>query len=129
MGGVNKSGREQVDATIVGDVPLAADAATETTLANRFAGGLTPYAAVLTASATITPAAGKYLKVKWVSFIPNPDNVAANLVTIGFAAGSTLYVGYAMAHWEMFVGSVNQVLNITLGTSEPVAVTIHYQEV
>lgn len=105
------------------------DLATERTVSHRFGGGASSYAQVLTASDSIVPAEGKAIQVLWVSFIPNPDNEGANLVTVGFAGGETLYVGYAMAHWELFEGEADQDLNIILASSAPVAVTIHYKEV
>lgn len=95
----------------------------------RYAGGLTPYAKVLTGNDTITPSAGKALQVNWVAFVPDSDNTSANQVTVGFNGGSTLYIGYAIAHWEPFVGDADQVLNITLANAQPVSVMVQYKEV
>lgn len=101
----------------------------ETTLARRFGGSKLAYSAVLTATTDITPTSGKAMRLLWVCFIPNPDNSSANLVTIGFVgAGSSLYTGYALAHWERFDGSLNTALRVTLANSQPVAVTVHYEE-
>lgn len=95
----------------------------------RYAGGLTPYAKVLTGNDTITPNAGKALQVNWVAFVPDSDNTSANQVTVGFNGGSTLYIGYAIAHWEPFVGNADQALNITLANAQPVSVMIQYKEI
>lgn len=109
------------------DGVLEAEAAS---LRRRFGGGKSAYAAVLTANHDIIPAFGKKIRLYWVAFIPNKGNASANLVTVGFVgAASSLYVGYAMAHWEFFEGDVNQPLRIGLSTGEPVAVTVHYEEV
>lgn len=98
----------------------------------RFSGGKTSYAALINTSGNnvvITPASGMKVRVFWVSFIPNSDNSAANLVTVKFTAGVTMYVGYAMAHWEVFTGATNDTVTVNLQTTDPVAVTIHYSEV
>jgi len=95
----------------------------------RYGGGLTPYAKILTTSDSITPATGKSLQVNWVAFIPDSDNSSANQVTVGFNAGATLYIGYAMSHWEPFTGAVNQVLDITLANAQPVSVMVQYRSV
>jgi hypothetical protein len=95
----------------------------------RFAGGKTPYAQVLsTAGDTtiVTPSGGQRVRMVWVAFVPNSDNTAANLVTVKFTTGSTPYVGYALSHWEVFDGPVNQPLVVNLANTQPVAVTIHY---
>lgn len=106
--------------------------AKDATLSGRFGGGKSAYAAVISTSGdttVITPAAGKRVRVYWVSFIPNSDNTAANLVTVKFAGGTSMYVGYAMAHWEEFTGTTNQAVVVNLSNTQPVAVTIHFQEV
>jgi hypothetical protein len=107
-------------------------AAVRTDIDYRFSGGKTSYAAVLNTSGNnvvITPAAGKRIRIFWVSFIPNTDNLNANLVTVKYTAGITMYVGYAMAHWELFTGAADDSVTVNLNTTEPVAITIHYQEI
>lgn len=112
------------EVTPANPVPVGA-----TTLDRRFGGSKLAYAAVLTATSDITPTSGKAIRLLWVAFIPNPDNSSANLVTVGFVAAATsLYTGYALAHWERFDGAVDQHLRITLANSQPVAVTVHYEE-
>lgn len=109
-----------------------ADLATEDTLAARFGGSKNAYAGVISSSgdhAVITPASGKRIKVVWVAFVPNSDNDAANLVQIKFQNGSVFYTGYAMAHWEIFVGPTNSPVIVNTATVEPVAITIHYEEI
>lgn len=100
-----------------------------TDLNNRYAGGKTPYAKSLTASENINLTnALNHFEVYWVSFIPDPDNTAANLITIAFSDGTVLYKGWAIAHWELFVGAVGSNIVITLENAQPVAVNIHYKE-
>lgn len=90
---------------------------------------LLPYAQLLNASTSITPSAGKRLEIVWVQVIPNSDNSSANLVTIAFNAGITLYRVYALGRSAVFTGATNQALNITLATGEPVTVNIQYREI
>lgn len=95
---------------------------------NRFGGGVTPYAKVLTANDSIAPPAGKSIQVDWVAFVPNSDNTTANQITIGFhQAANPLYIGYAIAHWEIFTGAKDQALDITLNNAQPVSVMVHYK--
>lgn len=104
--------------------------ALDSTLARRFGGGKLAYASVLTATTDISPSSGKAFRLLWIAFIPDSGNVSSNLVTVGFVGGvSSLYAGYAMAHWESFTGAVNAPLRISLANSQSVAVTVHYEEV
>lgn len=103
----------------------------------RYSGGKTAVSRTIAASGNtdlIVPAAGHHLEIYWISFIPNSDNVASNLVKLGFgtslgAITTELYRSYAMAHWELFVGGTDQAFIINTGTAEPVAVTVHYKEI
>lgn len=107
--------------------------AKDATFNPRYTDTVKSYAALLSASGNtdIVPTSGKRIRVLWVSFVPNGDNTAANLVTVSYPiAGKTLYVGYAMAHWQRFDdGAVDEHLRINLANTQPVAVTIHYQEI
>lgn len=101
----------------------------------RYSGGKTPYSAVVSASGDTvihTPATGKAITLYWVGVIPNSDNGSANLTTIQFGAtgGSptTLYSGYALAHWEPFTGAVNQPLVVNLASAQAVSVNAHFSE-
>lgn len=103
---------------------------------NRFAGEKSTYGTVITTAGdhdAITPPSGERIRVLWVAFIPDADNAASNLVQMGFGttggsiAGQPKYVGYAMAHWEPFTGTVNQSFIINTETVEPVAITVHYE--
>jgi hypothetical protein len=107
-----------------------AGAAAEVTLGRRFGGSKLAYSALLTSTTTdITPTTGKTLRLLWVAFVPNSDNSTANLVQIGFVGGGAVYTGYALAHWERFDGpSPNTALRVTLANTQPVAVTVHYEE-
>jgi len=57
---------------------------------------LLPYAKILTASDTITPASGKKLEIVWVQVVPNSDNTNSNLVTLTLASIGDLYKVYAL---------------------------------
>lgn len=119
---------------VSGDVELAgADAlAQEATVGMRYSGGKAAAVLAPASSGThtiVTPGAGKYLRVFWVSAIPSPDAESANLLTIG-GDGITgpLYKAYAVSHWEPFDLDVDEALTIELAAAESVAVTVHYQE-
>lgn len=104
------------------------EVASETTLGRRFGGSKLPFSGLLTSTTDVTPTSGKAIRLLWASVIPNPDNSTANLVQIGFVGDTPAYTTYALAHWERFDGDTDQVLRITLANSQPVAVTVHYEE-
>lgn len=116
----------------VGNINLAVfDEDANNHLANKYGGGKSAYAGVIQTSGdnvVITPSLGNSIRVFWVSFIPDPDNVSNPVVTVKIGE-SPIYVGYAMAHWEIFEGGVDESVVVNLETAQPVAVTIHYQEV
>lgn len=99
----------------------------------RAAGGLSSYAEVLNTSGdhlVVAGVAGRRTRLLWVAFVPAGSNTADNLVTIKFeSAASGLYTGYALAHWEPFVSAVGKGIVVSTATSEPVAVTLHYDTV
>lgn len=103
----------------------------------RFGGGKSAYVVTISASGNttlITPAAGNRIRLFWIAFVPNSDNGNANLIKLGFGTtggsiATELYRGYALAHWEVFTGTANQSVIVNATTAEPVAFTIHYQEV
>lgn len=114
-----------------GTLSLPLDAATESTQRLRYGGGKTAYAGLVNTAgdnAIITPAAGMKVRVFWVAFVPNSDNGAATLVTVKFGA-TPIYMGYALAHWEVFTGATDQQLIVNLTSAQAVAVTVHYTEV
>lgn len=105
--------------------------ATEITVANRYGGGKQALAATVTATGETTvhtPAAGKKMRLFWVSAINDPDQSQSPLIQIKLGA-TELYRAYAVAHWEVFDGAVDAPLTVTLDQSGSVAVTAHYQEV
>lgn len=120
-------------------LPLPAGAASEVTLAAqkanldyRYAGGKSAYTGLLSTAGdntVITPAAGKRIQVVWVNFLPNSDNTVANLVTVKFGTGAGFYLNYAVGHFEVFTGAVDQSVVVNLTNAQPVAVTIHYSEI
>lgn len=99
----------------------------------RYAGGkLAKTAQVTLAGDTtvLTPAAGRRIKLYWISAINDPDAAQSPLITIRFAGAATnLYSAYALAHWEVFTGPVDAGLVVNLDQAGDVAVTIHYEEV
>lgn len=103
-----------------------------TALDNRYGGGLTPFAAQVTASGNttiLTPTTGKKLDVRWVTALNDPDQTNAPRIIVKFAGGLELYRSYAIAHWEKFVGATNEALVVNLDQAGDVAVTIHYKEI
>ncbi len=116
-------------------LPLPVNAAQENTLERRFGTPGTPKKAKGALLSTagdndfITPTAGKSVRVLWVSAIPSSDNTAANLVQVKFGTGGTpFYTVYAVGHWEVFEGAVDQHVFVNLANTQPVAVTVHYEE-
>lgn len=96
----------------------------------RYSGGKTARTQLVAAAGDttlVTPAAGKAIRLFWVSFVPSPDNQAANLFQVRIGS-SAKYLGYAVAHWEVFDGAADESLIVNAATSAPVAVTVHYQE-
>lgn len=100
-------------------------------LDERYSGGKTGVGATLTAagdSVVVTPPLGMSVRLVWISIIPSPDNLAANLVKVKFGAGGTpFYIAYALAHWEPFQGAPNVPLVVNCATAEAVSVTAHYR--
>jgi hypothetical protein len=96
----------------------------------RAQGGARPYGGLLSTTGdnvVVAGIAGKRLRLLWVAFIPKGDNTTDNLITISFEdATENLYVGYALAHWEPFVGAVGKGIVVNLENVQPVAVTLHY---
>jgi hypothetical protein len=107
--------------------------ATEVTIGQRFAGGKLAKTAQVTAAGDTTihtPAAGKAIRLFWISALNDPDQVQTPRITIKFSgATSNLYAAYAIAHWEIFTGAVNAPLVVNLDQSGDVAITMHYTEV
>ena len=108
------------------------EVSTEATLANRFGGdkeAATAFVTSLGSTTILTPAAGKKLRVYWVSAINSPTEPTTPLIQVGFVgADDYLYAAYAIAHWEIFEGEVDQPLEVNLDGSGAVAVTVHYEE-
>lgn len=97
----------------------------------RYTGGKIPVSGVVSTAGDnviATPAAGKRIRLVWISFIPNSDNTAANLVKVKLSALQP-YTNYAMSHWEVFTGEADAPLILNLANTQPVAYTAHYQEV
>lgn len=99
-------------------------------LGERYAGGLTPVVATLTASGDteIDPAPGPGLAIKfyWITAINDPDESSNPLIKIKAGAGGVEYYRqYALAHWEPFVLPANTALVGNLSEAGSVAVTVH----
>lgn len=113
-------------------MPTPSGIAQEKTLDRRFGNTVKSWTnggALLTTTTDITPTTGKKIRLLWLQALPNSDNDVANLVTVGFVgAAQALYCSYALSHWQMFDGAVDQALRITLANNRPVAVTVHYEE-
>lgn len=128
------AGPVTIDGTVVVTNPTSnpeTGLAKDTTVGLRFSGGkITKTAQVVTPGNTTihTPASGKAIKLFWVSALNDPDQSASPLIIFKFGANE-IYRGYALAHWEVFTGAVDQSLVVNLDSTGDVAVTIHYQEV
>lgn len=97
---------------------------------SRYKGGLAPVVATVTASGlTIihTPAAGKAIRLFWVSAISDPDASASPLIRLKIGA-LECYRSYGIAHWERFDGAADEPLTVTLDEAGSVAVTAHLEE-
>lgn len=88
-----------------------------------------PYAQSLTADTTITPTAGKRIKVEKMQVMQNPDNTTSTQVTLNFASIGNIATGWAFSDKTEWVGAVNEVLTIDLTGSLPVSVNIRYKEI
>lgn len=122
--------------------PDVTSLATEATLdaardgiVNRYSGGKTPVVASVTASGDTTihdPAAGKAIRLFWITALNDPDDAATPLIKVGFGPAASidteLYRTYALAHWEVFEGAVDERLIVNLSAAANVAVTVHLQE-
>ena len=111
--------------------PVPSQIAKEQTLSRRFGTGVTlSDGGLLTSSTTYSPSSGKTMRLKWIIAVPSVDNTSANYLDVRWAGASKpLYAGYALAHWEAFTApAANTGLVVTLTNNQPVAVTIHYEE-
>lgn len=117
----------------IGATALPTGAATEGTVANRYSGGklAKTISTTLVGDTTIhTPAAGKAIRLFWISALNDPDQSVSPKITIKFTgATNNLYATYGLAHWEIFTGPVDTPLLVNLDQAGDVAVTIHYQEI
>ncbi len=116
----------------IGSPSLPTGAATEITVANRYSGGKlakTIQATVLGDTTIHTPAAGKAIRLFWISALNDPDQTQTPKITVRFAGSANIYSTYGLAHWEMFTGAIDTVLIVNLDQTGDVAITIHYQEV
>lgn len=106
------------------------DLSLEATQVKRLGGGKTSVVATVTASGNTsihTPAAGKAIRLFWVSAINNPT--AATSPVIKVLIGDTeFYRVYAVSHWEPFEGAADEQLIINLSAAATVQVTAHIEE-
>ncbi len=119
-------------------LPLPTGAATQTTLAAqkanldlRYAGGKTSVVGTATTAGDTTihtPASGKAIRLYWVSAINDPDSAATPLIKVRLGSAEK-YRAYALAHWEVFTGAVNDPLVVNLDEVGSVAVTAHLEEI
>lgn len=122
---------EPVEVTGTLEVDFPSDLAKEATQLRRLGGGKIPVCNTVVASGDTTihtPAAGKAIRLYWISAINNP--VAESSTVISVRIGSTEYYRvYALAHWEVFTGGVDESLIINLSSSGSVQVTAHIEEI
>ncbi len=102
-----------------------------TQVPSRYTGGKTAVCTTVTANGNTTiytPTSGKSVRLYWVSAINDPDEVLNPLIKISIGA-TEFYRGYAIAHWEVFTGAVNDALIVNLSNAASVAVTAHIKEI
>lgn len=87
------------------------------------------YAQVLTSTTTLTPTAGKAIKLVKMQVLQDPDNSSANQVTLGFVSTGNFFIGWVGSDNAEVTGATNEVLNITLSNSQPVSVLLRYKEI
>lgn len=87
------------------------------------------YAQVLTATTTLTPTAGKAIKLVKMQVLQNPDNSSANQVTLGFVSTGNFFTGWVGSDNAEVTGATNEVLNITLGNAQQVSVLLRFKEI
>lgn len=116
-------------------LPLPSGAATDATLTNgsQIVGidntkSVKYYAQVLTASTTLTPTAGKAIKLVKMQVLQNPDNSSANQVTLGFVSTGNFFTGWVGSDSSEVIGATNEVLSITLANSQAVSVLLRFKE-
>lgn len=99
-------------------------------LTSRYGGGKTAVVATVTGSgdtAVHAPAEGNAIRLFWVSAINDPDESASPLIKIRIG-GTEVYRAYAVAHWEVFEGAVDEELVVNLSAAASVAFTAHIEE-
>lgn len=87
------------------------------------------YAQVLTSSTTLSPSAGKALKIVKVQVLQNPDNETSNRVTLGFTSTGDFFTGWVVSDSSEVIGDVDEDLTITLASSAPISVIMRYKEI
>lgn len=116
-------------------MPTPSGIAKEATLARRFGTDtFMVYEGSVTAQVDIAPDAGKFIRLLWVSAQPSPDSSAANELRVYFPASGSdpekgAYRAYVIGHWQAIDGAVDQPLRYLPTTTEPVLLTIHYEEI
>ena len=98
-------------------------------LINRYGGGKTPIVFTVTAAGDTTihtPDSGKAIRLFWITAVNDPDEATSPLIKVTLT--DEIYRVYALAHWEVFEGAVNDPLIINLGGAASVAVTAHIEE-
>lgn len=123
--------RAQLNLTLsaLRDAITGAIQATQT--AQRYGGGKTPVTATVAAEGDTTihtPAAGKKVRLSWVTAINDPDESLSPVISVKIGA-LECYRGYALSHWEVFDGAVDAALVINLSHAASVAVTAHLEEI
>jgi hypothetical protein len=91
---------------------------------------VTPVVATVTASGDTTvhtPAAGKAIRLHWISAINDPDEEATPLVKVKLGA-TELYRAYAVAHRQTFEGAADAALVVNLSAAASIAFTAHIEE-
>lgn len=111
-------------------VGITINPAVEETQQRRLGGGKTPVVATVTAAGDTdvrVPATGKALRVFWVCAINDPAGSSSPQIKIKLGT-KELYRAWAVAHWEVFDGAVDEKLTVNLSAVGTVLFTAHVDE-
>ena len=113
-------------------MPTPSGIAKEDTQARRYANpNVLTFAARITGTTQIVPSTAlKSIRLLWVQALPLSDNAIGNLVIVQWhLINPALYCGEAISHWQRLdAPSANLALDIVLANTQPVALTVHYEE-
>lgn len=120
--------------TLAGVVQALLTAADGTLLVDRDSDGMNRNVLAQTATVspgsplTVTPTAGKAIRLYWITSVPSPDAPTAGRVTVTLGGKGEIYRAVALGHRQRFDGAVNGTLVVTASDATH-EVTVHYEEI